>query len=146
MAVLEEFKSFITKGNVLELAVAFIIGLQFNAVVMAMVNDLIMPLVGIPGKADFSGYTFTINQSVFPYGLFINAVVTFLIIAAVVFFVLVRPAQRLEARRKAKLPAATVTTRECPECLSSIPIKARRCAFCTAVVPPVSAGLAAGSA
>ena len=141
MGAWDEFKTFIMKGDVLTLAVAFIIGLQFNAVVSALVNDLIMPLVGIPGKADFSTYTFTVNGSVFLYGLFLNAVLSFLIIAAVVFFLLVRPAAQLEARRKAKLPAAAVTTRECPECLSNIPLKARRCAFCTAVVPPASGGL-----
>jgi large conductance mechanosensitive channel len=133
-----EFKEFITKGNVIDIAVGIVIGLAFTAVVTALVADLITPLIGIPGHVDFSSIRVKINGSVFQLGAFVNALLSFLIIAAVVFFLVVRPVAHMEARAKARQPAAAATTRECPECLSQIPLKAKRCSFCTSPVIPVS--------
>jgi large conductance mechanosensitive channel len=130
------FRDFITRGNLLELAVAVVIGTAFTAVVTAIVNDLITPLIAaICGKPDFSGLYFTVNHSKFLYGSFINAVVAFLIIAAVVYFLIIAPMARIMARFKHE---EAVTTRECPECLSTIPLAATRCSYCTVEVPPVA--------
>lgn len=142
MSALRDFKTFIVRGNVVDLAIGIVIGAAFGTVVSALVSDFITPLVGIPGKADFSAFSFTVNHSVFHYGDFINKLISFLIIAAVVFFLIVRPVNALMARRKTELPADP-TTRECPYCLSSIPIKATRCAFCTQEVPAPAGGEAA---
>jgi large conductance mechanosensitive channel len=149
MSALRDFKTFILRGNVVDLAVGIVIGAAFGTVVSALVKDLITPLIAaIGGRPDFSGLWFSINKSRFLYGDFINAIVSFLIIAAVVFFLIVRPVNGLMARRKTELPADP-TTRECPYCLSSIPIKATRCAFCTQEVPsyqaPASGQAAAGA-
>ena len=128
------FRDFITRGNLLELAVAVVIGTAFTAVVTALVADLITPLIAaIGGQPDFSSLTFTINHSAFKYGAFFNAVITFLIIAAVVYFLIVNPMAKLTARFAKTVEA---TTRDCPECLSSIPIAATRCMYCTTVVTP----------
>lgn len=135
LGVWEEFRAFAFKGNVLDLAIAVIIGVAFTAVVTALVADIITPLIGIFLKVDFSKWNLTVNGSVFSTGLFINAVVSFVIVALVVFFGIVRPVAHMEARRKAKMPAAAPTTRECPECLSQVPIKARRCMNCTQPLP-----------
>ncbi len=134
MGVWDDFRAFITKGNVVDLAVAVVIGLAFQAVITALVNDIINPLIGIPGKTDFSGYTFTIGGGTFLYGAFINAIISFILIALVVFFILVRPMAKMEARRKAAQAAAPPTTRDCPACLSKVPIKATRCAYCTSAL------------
>lgn len=132
----EEFKRFVLRGNVVELAVAVAIGAAFTAVVTSFTENILSPLLTIPGDAgDFSELTFSIGTSTFSYGLFLNAIVAFLLTAAVVFFAIVRPLNRLASRRKPDTPAA-VTTRDCPECLSAIPLAARRCAFCTATVAP----------
>jgi large conductance mechanosensitive channel len=134
--MLKDFKAFILRGNVVDLAVGVVIGAAFGAVVTSFVNDIITPIIAIPGSAgDFSAYTFEISGAVFRYGAFINAVLSFLIIAASVFFFVVVPVNHLMARRKTE-PEVEATTRDCPECLSSIPIGARRCAFCTAEVAP----------
>jgi large conductance mechanosensitive channel len=134
-----EFKQFLLRGNVVDLAVGVVIGLAFGAVVTAFVADLITPLVAaIFGSHDFGALTFTINGSRFLYGDFLNAVIAFVTIAAAVFFFVVRPVNALMARRKTE-PPVDATTRQCPECLSEIPREARRCAFCTAEVGPVSA-------
>jgi large conductance mechanosensitive channel len=139
MNTLREFKAFILRGNVVDLAVAVVIGAAFGAVVAALVKDLITPLIAaIGGQPDFSSLHFTINKSRFLYGDVINAIVSFLIIAAVVFFLVVAPVNALLARRKTELPVDP-TTRECPFCLSSIPVKATRCAFCTSEVPAAGA-------
>jgi large conductance mechanosensitive channel len=139
MKAVSDFKTFILRGNVVDLAVGIVIGAAFGAVVTALVKDLITPLVAaFGGQPDFSGLLFTINKSKFLYGDFINSVVAFLIIAAVVFFLVVRPVNALMARRKTDLPAEP-TTRECPYCLSSIPLAATRCAFCTSAVDPAVA-------
>ena len=128
------FREFITRGNLVELAVAVVIGTAFTAVVAALVADVITPLIAaIFGKPDFSSLTFTINHSTFRYGAFFNALISFLIIAAVVYFLIVKPMAALLARSTRVKEA---TERDCPECLSSIPIAARRCKYCTADVAP----------
>lgn len=134
--MVKEFREFILRGNLVDLAVAVVIGTAFGAVVTAFVKDLITPLIAaIGGQSDFSGLTFTINGSKFLYGDFINALVAFLIIALVIFFFIIKPVNALMARFQ-PAPAVDVKTRECPECLSDIPIPATRCAFCTTVVGP----------
>jgi len=136
MKILNDFRQFLLRGNVVDLAVAVVIGAAFGAVVTALVQDLLTPLIAaIGGQQDFSALDFTINDSTFRYGDFINKVVTLVTIAAVVFFFVVVPINTLIARSR-KEPPADPTTRKCPECRSEIPIDARRCAFCTS---PVSA-------
>jgi large conductance mechanosensitive channel len=116
--------------------VAVVLGTAFAAVVAALVGDLITPLIAaIGGNPDFSGLTFTIHKSHFLYGHFINALITFLVVAAVLFFLVIKPVNALMSRRRTE-PEVEETTRECPECLSNIPRAARRCAFCTAEVSP----------
>lgn len=132
MTLLNDFKAFILRGNVVDLAVAVVIGAAFKSIVDALVADFITPLVAaIGGKQDFSSLDFTINSSVFAYGHFLNQTISFLIIAAVVFFFVVTPVNALMARAK-KEPPVDPTSKKCPECLSEIPLEARRCAFCTA--------------
>ena len=135
--VINDFKAFILRGNVIDLAIAVVIGAAFGALVTAFVKDLITPIIAIPGKTDFSDLKFTIRESDFLYGDFLNAVISFLSIAAAVFFFVVRPVNKLMARRKTE-PEVMSTTRDCPYCLSSIPIAASRCAFCTANVATAS--------
>ncbi|HEY7294756.1 MAG TPA: large conductance mechanosensitive channel protein MscL [Dehalococcoidia bacterium] len=126
------FKEFLLRGNLVDLAVAVVVGLAFKSVVDALVKDIITPLLAaIGGKPDFSQLTFTINSSKFLYGDFINAVLSFLIIATVVYFLVVLPVNAL-IQRSRREPPADPTTKRCPECLSDIPSDARRCAFCTA--------------
>jgi large conductance mechanosensitive channel len=128
------FKQFLLRGNVIELAVAVVMGAAFGAVVTAFVKDLITPLIAaIIGKPDFSGLFFTVNGSKFMIGDFINALVSFLLIGAAVYFFVVLPVNALLERiRKGQAPPDP-TTKNCPECLSAIPIAARKCAFCTSV-------------
>lgn len=131
MSLMSEFKAFILRGNVVDLAVGVVIGLAFGAVVTALVNDLITPIIAaIGGKPDFSALYFSINNSRFLIGAFINAVISFLVIAAAVFFFVVTPVNRLMALRKTETPVLP-ETRDCPYCLSSVPLQATRCAFCT---------------
>jgi large conductance mechanosensitive channel len=128
------FRQFLTRGNLIDLAVAVVIGTAFTALVTALVADLITPLIAaIAGKPDFSQLAFTVHHSTFKYGSFINAVLSFLIIAAVVYFLIVSPVARIMMRISRHKEA---TERECPECLSTIPIAASRCKFCTAEVAP----------
>jgi len=130
--MLREFRAFIVRGNLVELAVAVVIGTAFAAVVNAAVKDLITPLIAaIAGESDFGDLAFTINNSRFAYGDFLNQLLTFVIVAAVVFFLVVKPVNALLARLRTA-PDAESDTRACPECLSQIPKEARRCAFCTA--------------
>jgi large conductance mechanosensitive channel len=132
--LLTDFREFLLRGNVVDLAVGIVIGVAFSAVVTALVADLITPLIAaIFGTHDFSSLTFTINGSTFRYGDFINKVLTFVLIAASVFFFVVRPVNALMARRRTE-PPVDETVRRCPECLSEIPVEARRCAFCTTEV------------
>ncbi|HET6814954.1 MAG TPA: large conductance mechanosensitive channel protein MscL [Actinomycetota bacterium] len=132
-----EFKQFLLRGNVIDLAVAFVVGAAFAALVQAAVADLLTPLVAaVFGQADFSALSFTINGSTFRYGHFLNVLIAFVTIAFVVFFFVVKPINRLmELSRRRESPDPS--TRKCPECLSEIPIDARRCAFCTSEVAPV---------
>ena len=132
--MLKEFRQFILRGNLVDLATAVVIGTVFGGVVTALVKDLITPLIAaIGGKRDFSGLKFTINGSQFLYGDFLNALIAFLLVAAVIFFLVIKPVNVLMARYKPE-PPPDRETRDCPECLSSIPAAARRCAFCTAEV------------
>ena len=136
---LTDFKEFLLRGNVVDLAVGIVIGAAFGAVVAALVADLITPLIAaISGSHDFAGLTFTIHGSRFLYGDFINKILAFLLVAAAVFFLVVRPVNALMARRKTE-PPVDETVRSCPECLSDIPVAARRCAFCTSEVAPARA-------
>jgi len=126
--MLKGFKDFVLRGNVIDLAVAVVIGVAFGAVVKAFVDNLITPFIAaIVGKPDFSGLAFTINGSIFRYGLVINALVTFLLVAAAVYFVVVAPLNKLAERRARGRDSVT---KQCPECLSEIPHGARKCAFC----------------
>jgi len=132
-----EFKQFLLRGNVVDLAVGIVIGAAFAAVVQAAVTDLLTPLVAaIFGQRDFNGLTFTINGSVFRYGHFLNVLIAFVTVATGVFFFVVKPINRLMSlaqRRESPDP----NTRKCPQCLSDIPVDAHRCAFCTSEVAPV---------
>ena len=129
--MLNDFKAFLLRGNVIDLAVAIVIGVAFTAVIAAFVEDLVTPLIAaLGGEPDFSALDFTINGSTFRYGDFINKVLSFLIIAAVIFFFVVQPMNYLVQRAK-KEPPPDPTLKKCPECLSDIPVDARRCAFCT---------------
>jgi large conductance mechanosensitive channel len=130
------FKKFLLRGNLVDLAVAFVIGAAFATLITALVADFITPLLGlIGGKGAFGNRSFTVRNSVFAYGNFINALIAFLIVAAVLYFFVVVPFSALLARFK-KEPDVDVPVRDCPECLSSIPAAASRCAFCTAVSTP----------
>jgi large conductance mechanosensitive channel len=125
------FKAFLLRGNVVDLAIAFVIGVAFSAVIAALVKDLVTPLIAaLGGQPDFASLYFTVNKSKFMYGEFLNALIGFVIIAAVIYFFLVIPYGALLARSR-KEPPADPTTKKCTECLSEIPIGARRCAFCT---------------
>ena len=122
------FREFIMRGNVVDLAVAVVIGAAFGAVVKAFVDNVITPIIAaIFGQPDFSGLAFTVNGSIFRYGLFINALISFLLIAAAIYYVVVVPMNHLAERRKR---GQDPETKQCPECLSEIPHKARKCAFC----------------
>jgi large conductance mechanosensitive channel len=124
------FKSFLLRGNVVDLAVGIVIGVAFGAMVTGFVKDLVTPLIAaIGGQPDFAALTFTINNSKFLYGDFINLLVSFLIVALVIYFFVVMPYTALMARAR-KEPPADPTTKRCTECLSEIPIGAKRCAFC----------------
>jgi large conductance mechanosensitive channel len=132
--MIKDFRDFLLRGNLVDTAVGIVIGLAFAAVITALVADLITPLIAaIGGQPDFAGLTFTINKSHFLYGAFLNALIAFVVIALVLFFLVVKPVNALMARRRTELSVDT-PTRPCPECLSEIPEAARRCAFCTAEV------------
>jgi len=138
--VLTEFRTFLLRGNVVDLAVGVVIGAAFGAVVTSLVKNLLTPIVAaFIGTPDFSGLTFTINDSRFLYGDFINALIAFLAIAAAVFFFVVKPVNELMERYRTE-PDPDERTQKCPECLSQIPVSARRCAFCSAEVAPGAAG------
>ncbi len=129
------FKAFLLRGNVLDLAVAVVMGAAFGAVVTALVKDLITPIIAaVVGKPDFSNIVFTVNGSKFPIGDFINAVVSFLLVGTAVYFFVVLPVNTIMERMKRGEPALDATTKSCPECLSTVPMGARRCAFCTSVL------------
>lgn len=137
MKTWKEFRTFVARGNVVDLAVAVVIGTAFTAVVTAIVTNLLTPLLSIAGKSNFASLHFTVHGSTFSYGLVVNAVISFLLVAAAVFFLVVKPLNSLQARRARGKAEPDPVARQCPECLSDIPVAARRCAFCTAVVAPV---------
>jgi large conductance mechanosensitive channel len=133
--MLKDFKQFILRGNVVDLAVAVIIGAAFTGIVTALVKDVATPLIAaIFGKPDFSNLYFTLNNSKLMYGDFLNAVISFLLIATVVFFFIVQPLNKLVALSKRNKKTEDPTDKKCPECLSTIPNAATRCAFCTSKV------------
>lgn len=128
---MKDFKEFLLRGNLITTAVAFVIGLAFAAVITAFVSDLITPLIAaIGGNPDFSSLHFTINNSVFAYGAFLNALITFILVAAVLFYLVVKPTNAFMNRAKTD-PPVDDTVKQCPHCLSSIPAEASVCAFCT---------------
>ena len=132
------FRDFLNQGNVVQLAVAVVIGVAFGAVVTALVADVINPIIAIPfGKPNFDTLVFTINGSTIEYGTFLTALITFVLIAAGVYFFFVLPYNRLQARSRSG--ESESSTRACPECLTMIPKAAHRCSACTAVVEPVAA-------
>lgn len=130
--MLQGFKQFLLRGNVVDLAVAVVLGGAFGAVITALVKDLLTPLIAaLVGQPDFSAWMFTINDSRFLIGDFINALISFLLIAAAVYFFVVVPVNAMVARRRRGEASPDPTTKKCGECLSEVPIAARRCAFCT---------------
>jgi large conductance mechanosensitive channel len=130
----KDFRQFLLRGNVVDLAVGIVIGAAFSRIVTTVVAGLVTPLIAaVGGEHDFANLAFTINGSQFRYGLIVNAVISFLVVATVVFFFVVRPVNTLMGRFRTE-PDVTEPVRPCPECLSEIPKRARRCAFCTADV------------
>ncbi len=140
--MLKGFRQFIMRGNVIDLAVAVVIGAAFGTVVSSFVGNILTPMLGaILAKPDFSGFKLTINGGVIAYGVFLNALISFLMVAAAVYFFMVAPMNAWKTRAARSVTPADPTTKKCPECLSEIPIAARRCAFCTSEVPaPTVAG------
>jgi len=137
--MLKGFRDFILRGNVVELAVAVVIGAAFGALVTSFVTNLLTPLIAaVAGEPDFGALAFTVNGARFGYGEFLNALISFLSIAGVVYFLVVRPLNLLTERLKPGKPV-DAPTRACPECESDIPSTARRCAFCTSEVAPAPA-------
>ena len=134
--MLKDFRAFILRGNVLDLAIAVVLGAAFAAVIAALV-DMITNLLAIPGKTNFGSLAFHIGGGTFRYGNFIQAIITFLVVGAVLFFFVVRPVNALMAHRKTEQDVES-PTHACPECLSNIPVAARRCAFGTAEVAPAA--------
>ncbi|HEY5162113.1 MAG TPA: large conductance mechanosensitive channel protein MscL [Terriglobales bacterium] len=129
------FKQFLLRGNVLDLAVGVVIGVAFGAVITSFVKNLLTPLIAaLVGKPDFSAYSFEINGSKLLYGEFVNTVISFLLVATAVYFFLVLPMNKLVERSRRSAVPADPTTKKCPECLSEIPIEARRCAHCTTAI------------
>ncbi|HWF06266.1 MAG TPA: large conductance mechanosensitive channel protein MscL [Candidatus Angelobacter sp.] len=133
--MLKGFKQFILRGNVLDLSVAVVIGAAFGAVITAFVTNILTPLIAaIVSKPDFSAFNLTINGAVISYGIFLNALIAFLLVATAVYFFMVAPMNAWKARAARNAAPVDPTSKKCPECLSEIPIAARRCAFCTSVV------------
>jgi large conductance mechanosensitive channel len=133
--VLSDFQRFVLRGNVVDLAVAVVLGTAFTAVVNAVVVGLLTPLVAaVVGEPSFGDLGFTVNGSRLVYGAVLDALIAFVLVAAVLFFLVVRPVNALSARLRPE-PPLDAETRDCPECLSAVPRAARRCAFCTAALP-----------
>ncbi|HET7482088.1 MAG TPA: large conductance mechanosensitive channel protein MscL [Actinomycetota bacterium] len=128
--MLKGFRDFVLRGNVVDLAVAVVIGAAFGAVIVSFVTNILTPIIAIPGSADFADLTWKVSGSSILYGQFINDLISFLLIALAVYFLVVKPVTRLMERRKTE-PDVGSATKECRECLSKIPAGARRCAFCT---------------
>lgn len=137
LRALSDFRKFILRGNVIDLAVGIVIGTAFTGVVNSFVKDFITPLIGLAGVPHFAEYTFGPATNPFHLGDFLNAVISFVIMACVVFFLVVRPINTLRDRLTPQKAPAKPATRDCPFCLSAIPLKATRCAYCTFEVPPL---------
>ena len=137
--MLTEFKQFILRGNVIDLAVAVVIGAAFGAIVTSLVENIITPLIGaLGGQPDFSGLSFELNNSEIRYGAFLNALISFLIIAAVIFFAVVKPMNAILTRMRTE-PTPDPLTGKCPFCLSEVQVGATRCPFCTQEIASVAA-------
>jgi large conductance mechanosensitive channel len=133
--MLKDFKQFILRGNVVDLAVGVVIGSAFGAVVSSLVQDIITPFIGAIARVpDFSGLVFTINGSAFAYGNFINVLISFILVAAAIFFLVITPMNKVIALSKKDEKPTDPTSKKCSECLSEIPINAKRCAHCTVVI------------
>src|SRR3954470_1871838 len=133
--MLDGFKKFILRGNVVDMSVGVVVGAAFGGVVTALTKDLLTPVIAlVVGKPDFSAINFTVNGTQFPIGDFINALVSFLLVSAAVYFFVVVPVNIMLARIKKEPPPADPTTKRCAECLSEIPVEAKRCGFCTQLV------------
>ena len=137
--MLSEFKQFILRGNVIDLAVAVVIGAAFGAIITSLVENIITPLIGaLGGEPDFSGLSFEINNSEIRYGAFLNALISFLIIAAVIFFAVIKPMNAIMTRMRTE-PTPDPLTGKCPYCLSEVQVGATRCPFCTQEIAAVAA-------
>jgi large conductance mechanosensitive channel len=134
--IAQQFRDFITKGNIIQLAIAFVMGVAFAAVISGFTGGIVSPLIGeAGGTGNLSSYNVTIGHEVFHYGTFLAAAVNFLIVAAVLFFLIVYPLLLYEERKKARQAAAPPTTKECPFCRETIPVAATRCGHCTSQLP-----------
>ncbi len=142
----EDFRKFLQQGNLVQMAIAFVIGAAFTALITALVADIITPLIGVAGQFNFSMWRYTLRGSTFMQGAFLNELIAFVTIALVVFFLIGLPWQRYQDKQAAKKAAAPPTTRACPECLTQIPLAAKRCSACTAIVTPVEAPAPAAAA
>ena len=140
MSLATEFRDFVLRGNVVDLAVGVVIGAAFTGVVTAFTKDILTQIIAIPGKVSFDKWHYPVGGGDFMIGDFLNTVVSFLLTAFVVYFLVVKPINILMTRLKPSTPPAEETTRECPYCLSKVPVKATRCAFCTS---DLGAGLVA---
>ena len=141
------FKKFLLRGNVVDLAVAVVIGAAFGTVVQALVKDIVTPIIGaFGGVPDFSTWSFTVNGSKFLIGDFINALLGFLVIAAVVYYFVILPVQKMMDRYKGEPPAEPATTKDCPYCLSKVPLAATKCAFCTSELSAAAMEIPSGRA
>jgi large conductance mechanosensitive channel len=141
---MEEFRAFVLRGNVVDLAVGVVMGAAFGAVVTSLVTDVLTPLLGVFGTPDFKSWAITLGKGHLRLGLFLNSLVSLVIIGLGVFIFVIKPLNRMTAKRKSQAPVE-VTVRDCPQCLSSIPKAATRCAFCTAEVSPVAGTPATGT-
>lgn len=132
--MIKGFKQFILRGNVVDLAVGVVIGASFSAVVASLVTNIVTPFIGLIFKSpDLSGWMFSVNDSTFMYGSFLNALISFVIVAATIYFFVVTPLNALIAKTRKEKPLDP-TTKKCTECLSEIPVEAKRCAYCTSVL------------
>ena len=133
-SVKDEFLKFMKQGNLVQLAIAFVIGAAFSGLVQSLVTNVFTPLIGVAGHFDFSAWYVTINGSIFAIGAFLNQLISFVIVVLVVFFIIALPYQRYMDKKAAKVPTATMA---CPFCLTQIPINAKKCFACTSEVPPM---------
>jgi len=134
--VIKEFRDFLLRGNVIDLAVAFVIGAAFSAVVTSFVTDILTPLLGLLGVPDFSTLTITAGEATITYGVFLNTLIAFILVAAAIFFFVVKPMNAMAARRAGQQPEETPTTKACGFCATDIPVAATRCPNCTSQLAP----------